>query len=245
MEVTNWDPLTINGDCALMPSAQTRIKTDLRKFYQDPPEGIVVTPCSENLGKVYAVINGPADTPYEGGFFIFLIAFPTDYPLSPPKVRIINTGGGTVRFGPNLYASGKVCLSIIGTWSGPQWSPIQNLTSVLLSIQSLLNAEPYYNEPGYEQTSNPRASAHYNEMIKHETLRCAVCDVMERKASFPDDLFEIMKITFLEQYDDYLQACKDGAAKDKMPMRDPFSNSGGTFQFNAIRSRLEALKAKF
>lgn len=80
-------------------------------------------------------------------------------------------------------------------------------------------------------------------MIKHETLRCAVCDVMERKASFPDDLFEIVKATFLEQYEDYLQACDDGASKDAMPMNDPFGTSGGTFQFGTIRTRLEALKA--
>ena len=27
-------------------------------------------------------------------------------------------GGGSVRFNPNLYNCGKVCLSLLGTWSG-------------------------------------------------------------------------------------------------------------------------------
>ncbi len=36
------------------------------------------------------------------------MVFPDDYPLSPPRVKILNTGGGKVRFGPNLYANGKV-----------------------------------------------------------------------------------------------------------------------------------------
>ena len=37
------------------------------------------------------------------------------------------------------------------TWSGPAWSPAQSLSSVLISIQSLLNEKPYHNEPGFEQ----------------------------------------------------------------------------------------------
>lgn len=39
------------------------------------------------------------------------------------------------------------------TWHGDhreQWSPAQGLESVLLSIQSLLSANPYTLEPGFE-----------------------------------------------------------------------------------------------
>jgi hypothetical protein len=31
-----------------------------------------------------------------------------------------------VRFNPNLYSDGKVCLSLLGTWSGPGWIPNQS-----------------------------------------------------------------------------------------------------------------------
>jgi len=41
------------------------------------------------------------------------------------------------------------------TWSGPAWSPAQSLSSVLISIQSLLNEKPYHNEPGFEQVCAP------------------------------------------------------------------------------------------
>lgn len=50
-----------------------------------------------------------------------------------------------MRFNPNLYANGKVCLSILGTWDGPSWTPGMTLSSVLLSIQTLLSATPYHN----------------------------------------------------------------------------------------------------
>ena len=36
------------------------------------------------------------------------------------------------------------------TWAGPSWSPAQTLSSVLISIQSLMNEKPYHNEPGFE-----------------------------------------------------------------------------------------------
>lgn len=35
-------------------------------------------------------------TPYANGFFVFLLAIPADYPSSPPKVKLMTTGGGKV-----------------------------------------------------------------------------------------------------------------------------------------------------
>lgn len=64
--------------------------------------------------QIHALITGPFDTPYEGGFFYFLIRCPPDYPIRPPRVKLETTGNGRVRFNPNLYRNGKVCLSIIG-----------------------------------------------------------------------------------------------------------------------------------
>ncbi len=40
-----------------------------------------------------------------------------------PQVQSLTTGGGKVRFNPNLYDDGKVCLSLLGTWHGPSWDP--------------------------------------------------------------------------------------------------------------------------
>ena len=43
---------------------------------------------------------------------------------------------------------GKVCLSILGTWSGPKWTSIMDITTVLLTLQSLLDENPLHHEPG-------------------------------------------------------------------------------------------------
>ncbi|KAG7374932.1 ubiquitin-conjugating enzyme [Nitzschia inconspicua] len=94
----------------------------------------------------------PGPSPYSGGVFTFDVFIPPTYPQDPPLVSLLTTGGGTVRFGPNLYACGKVCLSLLGTWDGPKWSPKHStLLQVLVSIQGLILGveHPYFLEPGH------------------------------------------------------------------------------------------------
>ena len=53
------------------------------------------------------------------------------------------TGGGSVRFNPNLYNCGKVCLSLLGTWSGAKgetWDPTASSTLQVCHHHDCLNA---------------------------------------------------------------------------------------------------------
>ena len=131
----------------------------------------------------HGMVVGPPGTPYGLALFHFDLKFPQDYPNSAPKVVATTTSGGQVRFNPNLYSTGKVCLSILGTWraehSGEQWSAVQSVSSVLLSIQSLLHDKPYHNEPSFEQDDGSGDVQRYNDKILHESIRVAVCEVME------------------------------------------------------------------
>ncbi len=61
---------------------------------------------------------GSLDTPYANGAFIFDLYCDDSYPNSPPKMLLATTGNGKIRFNPNLYNCGKVCLSLLGTWRG-------------------------------------------------------------------------------------------------------------------------------
>jgi ubiquitin-protein ligase len=97
-----------------------------------------------------ALIKGPPSTPYEGCLLHFSFVFPDDYPFSPPKVTFLTCDSYT-RFHPNLYTEGKVCLSILGTYTGPGWSGTQSLSTVLLSIIALLDDNPLSHEPAFEK----------------------------------------------------------------------------------------------
>lgn len=106
------------------------------------------------------------DTPYAHGLFVFDVYFPPDYPHVPPLVTFMTTGGGQVRFNPNLYIDGKVCLSLLGlTFSqdeSQRWNPEQSsLGQILLSIQSQIFGvkEPYFNEGSGERSQLVIASA--------------------------------------------------------------------------------------
>lgn len=60
------------------------------------------------------LVMGAAGTPYAHGAYVFDVYFGEDYPNGPPKCNLETTGAGKVRFNPNLYACGKVCLSLLG-----------------------------------------------------------------------------------------------------------------------------------
>jgi ubiquitin-conjugating enzyme E2 N len=48
--------------------------------------GIYATPDENNFRHFHVQITGPADTPYEGGFFKAELFLPDEYPMVPPKV---------------------------------------------------------------------------------------------------------------------------------------------------------------
>ncbi|VDD90522.1 unnamed protein product [Enterobius vermicularis] len=134
------------------------------------------------------LISGPDDTPYQNGLFEFDVFFPTNYPHSPPKCEFLTTADGKVRFNPNLYSDGKICLSVLGTWEGrpeEKWNQYCSLLQILISIQGLIfSKEPYYNEPGYEKhqkTEKGRThSKKYNLQIEQATFLYAIMEQLER-----------------------------------------------------------------
>ncbi len=194
--------------------------------FTDPLHGIVAIPDAKDSTKVDAFIVGPEDTPYAGGLFVFRVAFPADYPAQAPKVKLLTTGGGTVRFNPNLYMNGKVCLSILGTWSGPGWSSSQSLASVLLSIQSLLNAHPAHNEPGFSATSSKIEA--YDAVIAHETLRVAVLGALQDPASaLPAQLVDAALEMACSNASVFAKTAKKWAHMDGKQFADPFANNVG------------------
>jgi len=160
-----------------------RITKEIAEIQRNTDLSINVAFRDENVKHVRALIIGPPDSPYEFGFFEFNLQFPSDYPTKSPYVRAITTNNGRTRFNPNIYADGKVCLSILGTWpgeAGESWSTAQGLESVLVSVQSLMSCNPYENEPGFEsESADSDAALAYAAKIRHETLRLTVIERLE------------------------------------------------------------------
>lgn len=170
-----------------------RISSEISSFKSSLPlnwESTIWTRISKNNINIFSfIICGPKDTPYENGLFEFHAYFPTNYPNCVPQVLLHTTGNNSVRFNPNLYDSGKVCLSLLGTWKGEQSESWNNKTStflqILISIQSLILVEqPYFNEPGYEKninTTNGKInSTNYNHNIQPHTIKLAMNNMIKK-----------------------------------------------------------------
>ena len=127
------DALTINSMQRIKRLAQEQItiSTSLPLSFNST----IFARSDENRMDIMKVlITGPDGTPYSNGCFLFDVYFPNEYPTSPPSINLETTGNHTVRFNPNLYNDGKVCLSILNTWHGrpeEKW----NVTSTFLQVK--------------------------------------------------------------------------------------------------------------
>ncbi|KAG8386883.1 hypothetical protein BUALT_Bualt03G0195200 [Buddleja alternifolia] len=128
------------------------VQNEWKILEKDLPDTIYVRVYESRMDLLRAVIVGPQGTPYHDGLFVFDVYFPPTYPHVPPMVYYYSGG---LRLNPNLYDCGKVCLSLLNTWTGKaseKWVPNSStMLQVLVSIQALiLNANPFFNEPGHE-----------------------------------------------------------------------------------------------
>ncbi|KAH9884260.1 hypothetical protein F4778DRAFT_763588, partial [Xylariomycetidae sp. FL2044] len=152
-----------------------RLITEISTLQSSLPEGIYVRHGSSRLDTMKVLIIGPRDTPYAHGFFEFDLFCPMGYPKQPPLMHFRTTDGGKIRFNPNLYENGKICLSLLGTWSGEPWRESSTILQVLVSIQSMILCEkPWYNEPGREGMENKLQSTSYNNEVRSWTLQHAI-----------------------------------------------------------------------
>lgn len=114
-----------------------RIMVETMNLERDPPPGIFAIPDQINLRYFRVKMEGPKNSPYEGGIFSLELFLPDGYPMKPPSVRFL-----TKIFHPNIDNLGRICLDILKH----HWSPALQIRTVLLSIQSLLSS-PNLDDP--------------------------------------------------------------------------------------------------
>ena len=171
-----------------------------------------------NMDFMKVLIFGSEGTPYSNGAFIFDVFFDNNYPNLPPKVLIVTTGKGTVRFNPNLYANGKVCLSLLGTWSGvstENWDKkVSTLNQIFISIQSIIMSEyVLFNEPGYENQINSLKGAQDNEgysnIIRYNNIKWAMVEQIKNPTKGFEDVilthFFLKKDKILKEVNDWIE----------------------------------------
>tara|TARA_Y100000389_G_scaffold64953_1_gene60991 strand:+ start:8347 stop:9042 length:696 start_codon:yes stop_codon:yes gene_type:complete len=178
-----------------MNESLKRIIIDIKDLQKSPIDNIHYFPNEENIMKGHALIFGPPDTPYEYGNYLFEFNFSEKYPYNPPKV-VYKTNDGATRFNPNFYRSGKVCLSILNTWSGDQWSACQTIRSVLLTLQTTMNEMPLLNEPGVDKKLHLNSILNYNKIINFKNIEFTILYYLNNPNKIPIQNTELIERIF-------------------------------------------------
>ena len=150
--------------------AIARLRNELRELTQNEDSGFSVGLKNDNWFEWSVSFPGPDDTPYEGGFYLAKLKFPNDYPNSPPEMYF-----ETEMWHPNLFADGKVCISILHPpgddifnpleTSAERWRPVLGVEAILLSVMSLLN------DPNLDSPANIDAAVQFREDKQGYTRR--------------------------------------------------------------------------
>ena len=181
-----------------------RLQKDIIDIIKAPltNHGIYYTHDDEDILKGYAVIFGPSDTIYRYGCYSFRFEFPTEYPYKPPKLTYL-TNDGSTRFHPNLYRNGKVCISILNTWRGEQWTSCQSIRSILLMLVTLLHNKSLLNEPGISEKN--KSFITYHKIITYKNIEVAILNSLK---SLPEK-----NHTFHVFYKNYIKKNKEEIKK--------------------------------
>ena len=223
-----------------------RILSDMKDLNRSPleEEGIYHYYDESNMQNCKIMIIGPQDTPYENGFYLFQFTFPPNYPFEPPAVKYC-TQGNNIRFNPNLYVCGKVCLSLINTWEGPKWTSCQTIRSVLISLRGLVLGVKYplQNEPGFESATDTRAQG-FNDVITHENYRTAVVQMMTNPPP-GFDVFVPQMVDYVKRnYSAYEKNLTSLSKLDNTPAHSPVYNMNIQRNFSAQLSSIKSILVK-
>lgn len=200
-----------------------------------PKDGIYFKFVKDNdYSQFRMMILGPKG-PYENCLFFFTISFAKPYPLESPTVKFHCPY--TIRCHPNLYKNasdlrdGKVCLSILGTWSGPPWTPMMTFTTIAQTILMILDDNPLCNEPAYYKSKGSEIVNKYTEYVEYVCLKESA-NLYQRalKGDFPEDFADFKSeilntlLTRKERIDAQIESINKKHIGKKVKSGDCYSN---------------------
>uniref|UniRef100_A0A183FJ10 UBIQUITIN_CONJUGAT_2 domain-containing protein n=1 Tax=Heligmosomoides polygyrus TaxID=6339 RepID=A0A183FJ10_HELPZ len=147
----------------------------------------------------------------------------------------LTTGAGNVRFNPNLYNDGKICLSILGTWEGRPEEKWNSYCSLMQVLGLIFVKDPYFNEPGFEKYQGTEKgddySRKYNLQIENATLNYAIRDQLKNPPEYFKKViqrhFWLKRHAIIEQARNWMAEMRKDAAENE---RNPKRKESPTFE---------------
>lgn len=236
-----------------------RLQMEYRHLHQSTEDlkqnGIEFFYQEDDIRNIYFVIYGKENTPYYGGFYFFHFYIPDNYPMEPPIVKYHTQGlymdrcvnrTRYFRFNPNLYTAdndGKVCLSMINTWSGPSWVPTNTIIQVIMAIQALvLHENPLENEPGYEELPDRELYETYNKMVTYMSLDTGMIQMYFRPPFSCFDLREMMRNWICRNKNkimEYMDTCIGKYGNERMNCQMDVFGMNMNISFDELKEKIQ------
>ncbi|TNY22601.1 ubiquitin-conjugating enzyme/RWD-like protein [Rhodotorula diobovata] len=114
--------------------AAKRLQKELTELQtKGPPAGCRVLQ-ADNLEEWIVALSVLGESVFAGEEFALRFRFSNQYPIDSPEVTFLTSDGFKPPQHPHVYTNGHICASILG--SG--WSPVLNVQSLLITMQSML-----------------------------------------------------------------------------------------------------------
>jgi len=124
--------------------ATKRLSKELSKAHDGLPPGIAMVSAegfSEWLLDIEVLDANPL---YMNQIFRLKFTFSPSYPIEPPEVTFVSTTERFIPMHPHIYSNGIICLDLL---SSQGWSPVQNVESICMSLQSMLTGNSKNERP--------------------------------------------------------------------------------------------------
>ena len=125
-----------------------RLMHDLEEIKNQkfPIQGISVFPLDDNFYEWHANVEGFNNNKYKNAIMHLKLIFPKDYPLSPPKVNVLNWK----LYHQSVMFNNEICMEMLNnSGSIPNssefgWNPRYTVLSILMQIQAIFLVEDAY-----------------------------------------------------------------------------------------------------
>lgn len=152
----------------------SRLAQERKDWRKDHPHGFIAKPSTKkdangemttDLTVWHCAIPGKADTIWAGATYPLTLEFGGDYPAKPPRVSF-----PPGFFHPNVFPTGKVCLSILNDEKG--WKPSVSIKQILVGVQELLHT-PNMSDPAQQEAYDQlrRSKAVYEKRVKEQAKK--------------------------------------------------------------------------
>jgi len=123
-----------------MTSVNKRVLKDIQEGKANLLEecGIHIAPEEEDYYKVHFILQGPEESPFDGGLYHGVLHLNNEHPLKPPRIYMFTPSGRfTVEHHPIPKDRGGICTNFTA-YHPESWTPVCNIETVLKGFGSFM-----------------------------------------------------------------------------------------------------------